>query len=100
MKAAFANRSAWSRRRILSFTIRSTTRPSIIFTRTTTNLNLARYNGLHITVTGEEGLDPRWQDTPVLTIQKIYVLSKDVPLKPISSPATDTTKQRRWYKLW
>ncbi len=41
----------------------------------TTNLNLSRYNGLHITVTGEEGMDVRWKDTPVLTIQKIYVLS-------------------------
>ena len=50
---------------------------------TTTNLNLARYNGLHITVTGEEGLDARWQDTPVLTIQKIYVLPGTAPqLKP------------------
>ena len=39
-----------------------------------TNLNLARYDGLHITVTGEEAMDPRWKDTPVLTIQKIYVL--------------------------
>jgi len=50
---------------------------------TTTNLNLSRYDGLHITVTGEEGLDPRWKDTPVLTIQKIYVLSADKPLKPV-----------------
>ena len=50
---------------------------------TTTNLNLTRYNGLHITVTGEEGLDARWQDTPVLTIQKIYVLTGTAPqLKP------------------
>lgn len=55
----------------------------------TTNLNLHRYNGLHITVTGEEGMESRWQDTPVLTIQKIYVLSSDAPkpsgevLKPI-----------------
>jgi len=48
---------------------------------TTTNLNLGRYIGLHITVTGEEGLDSRWQDTPVLTIQKIYVLPGDSPKK-------------------
>ncbi len=48
---------------------------------TTTNLNLARYNGLHITVTGEEGLETRWHDTPVLTIQKIYVISGE-PSKP------------------
>jgi uncharacterized protein YgiM (DUF1202 family) len=46
---------------------------------TTSNLNLSRYDGLHITVTGEEAMDPRWQDTPVLTIQKIYVLSADQP---------------------
>jgi uncharacterized protein YgiM (DUF1202 family) len=57
---------------------------------TSTNLNLSRYNGLHITVTGEEGMDVRWQDTPVLTIQKIYVLPADtaqaVPLmKPVKS---------------
>ncbi|HEX4350354.1 MAG TPA: SH3 domain-containing protein [Verrucomicrobiae bacterium] len=51
---------------------------------TTTNLNLGRYDGLHITVTGEEGLDVRWKDTPVLTIQKIYVLSADKPLKPVA----------------
>lgn len=60
---------------------------------TTTNLNLHRYNGLHITVTGEEGMESRWQDTPVLTIQKIYVLSgADAPkpsgeaLKPVNRP--------------
>ena len=46
---------------------------------TTTNLNISRYNGLHIVVTGEEGLDSRWKDTPVLTIQKIYVLSTNAP---------------------
>jgi uncharacterized protein YgiM (DUF1202 family) len=39
-----------------------------------TNLNLGRYNGLNITVTGEEGMEARWRDTPVITIQKIYVL--------------------------
>ncbi len=44
-----------------------------------TNLNLARYNGYQIVVTGEEGLAARWQDTPVLTIQKIYVLSTNAP---------------------
>jgi uncharacterized protein YgiM (DUF1202 family) len=46
---------------------------------TTTNLNLARYKNLQIVVTGEEGLDVRWQATPVLTIQKIYVLSTNSP---------------------
>src|ERR1035437_7068619 len=42
---------------------------------TTTNLNLSYYNRLQIVVTGEEGLDARWHDTPVLTVQRIDVLS-------------------------
>ena len=46
---------------------------------TSTNLNLSRYNGLRIVATGEEGMDSRWKDTPVLTIQKIYVLSTNAP---------------------
>jgi hypothetical protein len=29
---------------------------------------------MRIVVTGEEGLDERWRNTPVLTIQKIVVL--------------------------
>jgi len=41
---------------------------------TSTNLDLRRYKGLHIIVTGEEGLDERWQNTPVITIQRIQVL--------------------------
>ena len=41
---------------------------------TSTNLNLKRYRGLRIVVTGEEGLDSRWRNTPVLTIQKIHVI--------------------------
>jgi uncharacterized protein YgiM (DUF1202 family) len=40
----------------------------------TTNLDLSRYKGMHIIVTGEEGLDARWKNTPVITIQKIQVL--------------------------
>jgi uncharacterized protein YgiM (DUF1202 family) len=40
---------------------------------TSTNLDLRRYKGLRIIVTGEEGLDERWGNTPVLTIQKIQV---------------------------
>jgi len=54
---------------------------------TTTNLNLARYNGLHIIVTGEEGLDARWRSTPVLTVQKIYVVSSN----GVSSTLPDVT---------
>jgi uncharacterized protein YgiM (DUF1202 family) len=52
----------------------------------TTNLNLSLYNNRHITVTGEEAMDPRWKDTPVITIQKILVLATDKPiLKPVKS---------------
>ena len=41
---------------------------------TSTNLDLSRYKGMRIIVTGEEALDPRWKNTPVITIQKIEVL--------------------------
>lgn len=41
---------------------------------TSTNLDLNRYKGLHIIVTGEEGLDERWRNTPVITIQRIQVI--------------------------
>ncbi len=37
-------------------------------------LDLRRYKGLRIIVTGEEGLDERWENTPVLTIQRIQVV--------------------------
>ena len=40
---------------------------------TSKELDLRRYKGLRIIVTGEEGLDERWGNTPVLTIQKIQV---------------------------
>lgn len=39
-----------------------------------TNLDLRRYKGLHVVVTGEEGLDERWGNTPVLSIQRIQVV--------------------------
>jgi uncharacterized protein YgiM (DUF1202 family) len=52
----------------------------------TTNLNLARYDGYKIIVTGEEGLDSRWKDTPVLTVQRIYVVSTNSPGSRISTP--------------
>ena len=39
-----------------------------------TNLDVGRWNGLHVIVTGEEGLDDRWKKTPVLTIQRIQVV--------------------------
>jgi hypothetical protein len=41
---------------------------------TSRELDLRRYKGLRIIVTGEEGLDERWGNTPVLTIQKIQVV--------------------------
>jgi uncharacterized protein YgiM (DUF1202 family) len=37
-------------------------------------LDLRRYKGLRIVVTGEEGLEERWGNTPVITIQKIQVV--------------------------
>jgi uncharacterized protein YgiM (DUF1202 family) len=39
-------------------------------------LDLRRYKGLRVIVTGEEGLDERWGHTPVLTIMRIQVLSE------------------------
>jgi hypothetical protein len=55
---------------------------------TSTNLDISRYNSYQIIVTGEEGMAARWKDTPVLTIQKIYVVSTNPPvvLKRVSSP--------------
>jgi uncharacterized protein YgiM (DUF1202 family) len=41
---------------------------------TSTNLDLRRFKGMRIIVTGEEGLDERWRNTPVITIQRIHVL--------------------------
>jgi uncharacterized protein YgiM (DUF1202 family) len=41
---------------------------------TSTNVDLRRYKGMRIVATGEEGLDERWGNTPVLTIQKIQVV--------------------------
>jgi uncharacterized protein YgiM (DUF1202 family) len=41
---------------------------------TSRDLDLRRYKGLRIIVTGEEGLDERWRNTPVITIQRIQVV--------------------------
>jgi uncharacterized protein YgiM (DUF1202 family) len=41
---------------------------------TSAQLDLRRYKGLRIVVTGEEGLEERWGNTPVITIQKIQVV--------------------------
>ena len=59
---------------------------------TTTNLNLIRYDGLKVEVTGEEGLDARWKDTPVLTIQKIYVLPSD-PMPAVHNATSPRARQ-------
>ncbi len=42
---------------------------------TSTNLVLDRWMGRKVIVQGEESLDERWPNTPVLTIQKIQVLN-------------------------
>ena len=39
-----------------------------------TNVDLSRYKGMHIIVTGEEGLDERWKNTPVITLKSIIVI--------------------------
>jgi len=41
---------------------------------TTTNLDLGRYLGRHIVATGEESLDERWPNMPVLTLKRIIVI--------------------------
>ena len=42
---------------------------------TSPNLDLSRYDNMRIIVTGEEGLDARWKDTPLINIQSIQVIS-------------------------
>ena len=61
---------------------------------TTTNLDLSRYVGMRITVTGEEGLAARWADIPVLTVQRILVIDTNAVSQVIyRSPRA--TGQRR-----
>ena len=51
------------------------TRANINFLYTTsTNLDIGRYSGMRIVVTGQEAIAERWPDTPLLTIQRIVVL--------------------------
>ena len=40
----------------------------------TARLEMSRYYNLHVIVSGQEGLDERWRNTPVLTIQRIQVI--------------------------
>ena len=54
---------------------------------TTTNLDLARYVGMRIIVTGEEDLAARWANIPVLTIERIQVIDTNaVPQRTYYSP--------------
>ncbi|MEI6193967.1 MAG: SH3 domain-containing protein [Verrucomicrobiota bacterium] len=48
---------------------------------TAANLDISRYTGMRIVVTGEEGLQKRWSDTPVLLIQRIVVLETNASPK-------------------
>lgn len=61
-----------------------------------TNLDLSRYDGAEIIVTGEEGLAPRWKETPVLTIQRIYVVDAHpvVAYDKLQSPRASQQKIR------
>jgi uncharacterized protein YgiM (DUF1202 family) len=38
------------------------------------DFDLRQFKGMRIIVTGEEGLDERWRNTPVLTLEKVEVL--------------------------
>ncbi len=42
----------------------------------TAKLEMSRYYNLHVIVSGQEGLDERWKNTPVLTIQRIQVIKQ------------------------
>jgi uncharacterized protein YgiM (DUF1202 family) len=58
---------------------------------TSTNLDIGRYNGMLIDVTGAESIAERWTNTPLLTIQRIVVLNTNViPKVYLPSP-----RQRR-----
>ena len=50
-------------------------------------LDLSPYVGAQVVVTGEEGLDARWKDTPVLTVERIQVIRANaVPRTIYRSP--------------
>jgi hypothetical protein len=54
---------------------------------TSPTLDLSRYVNMRIIVTGEEGLDARWKDTPLINIQSIQVISTNaVPRVILRSP--------------
>jgi hypothetical protein len=62
---------------------------------TSTNLDLEHYVGYRIIVTGPEGISARWDATPVLTVQKIYVVSTNpIPIKRVYSPRASSNQRR------
>jgi uncharacterized protein YgiM (DUF1202 family) len=50
---------------------------------TTTNLDFSHYVSMRVIVTGEEGLAKRWNDIPVLTVQRILVIDTNAVPKHI-----------------
>jgi uncharacterized protein YgiM (DUF1202 family) len=50
---------------------------------TSPNLDLSKYVNMRIIVTGEEGLDKRWNDTPLINIQSIQVIAQNAVQHPI-----------------
>ena len=54
---------------------------------TTTNLQFSRYVGMRVIVSGEEGLAKRWNDIPVLPVERIQVIDPNaVPQRIYRSP--------------
>jgi hypothetical protein len=54
---------------------------------TSPTLDLSKYVNMRIIVTGEEGLDARWKDTPLINIQSIQVIAINaVPHIIVRSP--------------
>jgi hypothetical protein len=50
---------------------------------TSPSLDLSKYVNMRIIVTGEEGLDSRWKDTPLINIQSIQVIAQNAVQHPI-----------------
>jgi len=54
---------------------------------TSPDLDLGKYIGMRVIVTGQESLAPRWTDTPVLAVEKIQVIDANaVPKVIVRSP--------------
>ena len=58
---------------------------------TAPDLDLSRYVNMRIIVTGVEGIDPRWKDSPLIAIQSIQVVSQ-MPSYTTTSAAPDNVK--------